>query len=140
MQNQQSSSTSHFTLVSSVFLPSEHNRPTCSQSNNISAFAEMQNTNWNNFKITYINDPKKVFPVRTAKQIALRITLWWCSQGSRILCSITPASIWYLLNKESQLSNAYFTSVQPCAFIIIPHCKKQSNVSFFLAITKQSDF
>lgn len=48
------------------------------------------------FKISYISDPKNVLPVRTAKQIALNMSLCWCSKGSKIRCSITPANTWYL--------------------------------------------
>lgn len=48
------------------------------------------------FKNSYISDPKNVLPVRTAKQIALKMSLCWCSKGSKIRCSITPASTWYL--------------------------------------------
>lgn len=42
---------------------------------------------------SHSNDPKYVLPVRTAKHIALSMSLWWCSKGSRIRCSTTPASI-----------------------------------------------
>lgn len=47
---------------------------------------------------SYNNEPMKVFPVRTAKQTALSTDLCWCNNGSKIRCSITPATTWYLLN------------------------------------------
>lgn len=52
-----------------------------------------------NFKNSYMSDPKNVLPVRTAKQIALKMSLCWCNRGSKIRCSITPANTWYLQNK-----------------------------------------
>ncbi|KAF5822343.1 hypothetical protein HanXRQr2_Chr01g0025361 [Helianthus annuus] len=54
-------------------------------------------------KYNYIKDPKNVLPVRTAKQIALKISLCWCSNGSNIRCSITPAITWYLRLLETAM-------------------------------------
>lgn len=50
---------------------------------------------------SYNSEPKKVFPVLTAKQIALSMSLCWCSKGSKIRCSITPARTWYLVESNT---------------------------------------
>lgn len=62
-------------------------------------------------KKSYINDPKKVLPVRTTKQIALNANLCLCSKGSSILCSITPASTWYLIKAENYFITKKFVVI-----------------------------
>jgi len=48
-----------------------------------------------------------VFPVLTAKHIAPNASLWRCSSGSSIRCSITPAKIWYLLKQVQEQNDKH---------------------------------
>jgi hypothetical protein len=58
-------------------------------------------------KVTYSKEPRKVFPVRTAKQSALRSSFWLCSIGSNSRCSNTPATTWYLAPFPSLVREAH---------------------------------
>ena len=89
------------TLAPFGFQPSVHSPPTCNRVFTIFYHPRKHHEiDRRKFIASYINDPKNVLPVRTTKQIALNATLCWCNIGSKIRCSITPARIWYLLNRE----------------------------------------
>jgi hypothetical protein len=88
------------------FLSCEHSPPTC-----WSKVMNMRCHRYRNYQAirfpggnewqSYNNEPRNVLPVRTAKLSALSMILCWCSIGSKMRCSITPASIWYLFNRTT---------------------------------------
>lgn len=85
----------------------ERNQPTCGENLKI-----LRIVSWWRRKLlyrgwkTHNNEPKYVLPVRTAKHKALNNNLCLWRAGSKIRCSTTPASIWYLLGKGKMKSKS----------------------------------